>query len=87
VFPVGTLYVSRKAHKALAAREVSEALVRHAQGDWGEADKRQRRSNHRALGARKPIVSSFRSAAGAPFLVATAADRTTTTVLLPEDMA
>jgi hypothetical protein len=61
------------------------ALNRHANCDWGEADEEDRRANDNALKHGGRILSVYTSKEGVRFWIITEADRTITTILLPED--
>lgn len=64
---------------------VMRALLRHSRGDWGEVDEHDRQANEDALKDNARLLSVYRSADGTKFWVITEADRSVTTVLLPED--
>jgi hypothetical protein len=59
-------------------------LVRHAAGDWGELCAFDRRQNAVALRDSHRILSSYDTPAGCLWVI-TEADRSVTTVLLPEE--
>jgi len=59
-------------------------LARHATGDWGDLCAFDRRQNERALRVGERIFSSYESPAGKVWII-TEADRSITTILLPED--
>ena len=61
------------------------ALRRHAAGDWGEVDPDDRAANDDALRSGERLLSVYQSATGTTFWVLTEADRSATTVLLPDD--
>jgi len=60
-------------------------LVRHERGDWGEVPSEDARANERALRDGTRILSAYRTSAGVKFWVITEADRSATTLLLPEE--
>jgi hypothetical protein len=62
-----------------------EFLLRHKHGDWGEVDAEDRRANERALLIGSRILSSYRTRLDDRLWVITEADRSVTTLLLPED--
>jgi hypothetical protein len=87
-FFLGQTMITRRARMTLTPEEVIAALGSHVLGDWGEVDPTLVRANEQALAEDGPLVSSFRSpAAGKRFFVCTTADRSMTTVFLPEDRA
>jgi hypothetical protein len=60
-------------------------LARHARGDWGEVDAEDWALNDRAVGAKARILSAYRIPDGPTVWIITEADRSATTILLPED--
>ena len=60
-------------------------ITRHLTGDWGEVPPEDRIANDRALVEGTRILSAYSSANGVKFWIITEADRSVTTVLLPED--
>jgi hypothetical protein len=59
-------------------------LARHATGDWGDLCAFDRRQNELALRAGERVFSSYDTSAGKVWVI-TEADRSFTTILLPED--
>ena len=59
-------------------------LARHATGDWGELCAFDRRQNEIALREGYRIFSSYEVLAGRVWII-TEADRSVTTILLPEE--
>jgi hypothetical protein len=59
-------------------------LVRHATGDWGELCAFDRRQNEIALREGLRVLSSYDVPAGRVWII-TEADRSITTILLPEE--
>ena len=59
-------------------------LARHASGDWGELDEGDRRENMRSLRHRWRVLSCY-PVGGKTVWVITEADRSVTTILLPEE--
>jgi hypothetical protein len=75
---------------ALAALEASGEdlmayLVRHIAGDWGEVDEHDRRENELSLVHGFRLLSVYTLNSGTKIWVITEADRSVTTVLLPEE--
>jgi len=84
--PVTRLFTTPAALDTLHAGDVAAALARHFAGDWGELCPDDRAENERAVregGLR--LFSVYRNRRGTRFYVITEADRSATTVLLPED--
>jgi hypothetical protein len=59
-------------------------LVRHATGDWGELCTFDRRQNEIALRDGYRVFSAYETTAGRVWII-TEADRSVTTILLPEE--
>ena len=65
--------------------EVGEALFRHEREDWGDVSMEDWLANNYALSNGGRLLSSYHTAAGVKFWIITEADRSATTVLLPEE--
>lgn len=61
------------------------ALIQHAEGNWGEVCPEDRKANEQALRGGFRILSVYRTQAGTRFWIISEADRSATTVLMPED--
>lgn len=59
-------------------------VTRHQSGDWGDVCTQDRQSNNRAVEEGSRILSSYHFPAGDVWII-TEADRSVTTMLLPED--
>ena len=59
-------------------------LARHATGDWGDLCAFDRRQNEIALRTGERVFSSYDTPAGKVWVI-TEADRSVTTILLPEE--
>jgi invasion protein IalB len=75
---------------ALAALEKAgqgplDFLSRHVHGDWGDLCEEDRRENQFSLEQGFRLLSSYRILAGVKLYVITEADRSVTTILLPEE--
>jgi hypothetical protein len=84
-FPFGQLVITTAASEALAPEEVAQALCRHGQGDWGNVVEDDRKANEEALADGSRLLSAYRDRKGTKFWIITEADRSATTVLLPDD--
>ena len=60
-------------------------LARHAARDWGELDREDGRENEYSLAHGFRLLSSYTTAAGEKLWIITEADRSATTLLLPEE--
>lgn len=84
-FPLGQTLITPAALEALSSREVLQGLERHAAGDWGDLDPEDARANARALRVGGRLFSAYQSPDGTKFWIITEADRSATTILLPQD--
>lgn len=85
-FPLGQLVATPNALSTLDARDVAAAVRRHAAGDWGdELDEHDRRENELSLVRGYRLLSAYRDRNGTRFWIISEANRSATTVLLPED--
>lgn len=66
-------------------QEPTEFLARHQAGDWGEVSEEDRRENELSLREGFRLLSVYRTAKGVKLWVITEADRSATTILLPEE--
>lgn len=85
-FELGRIFATPGAIEAMGKVEVSiiEILGRHQGGDWSEMDESDRKENEFALDKCLRIFSSY-TYNGVKFWVITEADRSVTTILLPEE--
>lgn len=85
LFPLGQTVMTRGVQEQVPPSEMMQALRRHANGDWGELDKEDRDANEAALKHGARLLSAYHTKAGTKFWIITEADRSSTTVLLPEE--
>jgi hypothetical protein len=64
--------------------DATTLLARHAANDWGDVDAHDKRANDRAIFDETRILSAY-DVGGARFWIITEADRSVTTILLPEE--
>lgn len=86
-FSTGQLIATPSALSALVQQRISPwALVRHhEQGDCGDMDEHNRQANEQALSNGTRLLSAYTLPNGTRIWVITEADRSATTLLLPED--
>ena len=84
--PLGRVLATPGALKLLvkAGGHPFELLTRHATGDWGELCAFDRRQNEMALREGYRVLSSYPVGAEHVWII-TEADRSVTTILLPEE--
>ena len=66
-------------------QEAFAFLLRHQAGDWGELDPVDRRENELSVDLGYRILSDYTTRTGERVWIITEADRSATTLLLPED--
>lgn len=84
-FPMGRLVITANAGGKLDPDEVDNALNRHRDGDWGNIGAADTLANTEALLRGGRLFSAYEDSYGNRFYIITEADRSATTVLLPED--
>jgi hypothetical protein len=84
-FPLGFLVATPGALAAVQPDDLRAALSRHLRGDWGLVCADDWQANDRALVEETRLLSTYDTAGGKRFWIITEADRSTTTVLLPDE--
>lgn len=84
-FLLGQTVITPNALAQLRSADVRQSLHRHQSGDWGDVDEHDRAANEQALDHGERLLSVYHSEGGVKFWVITEADRSATTVLMPED--
>ncbi len=84
-FSPGQIAITANAQEQLSPSDVQTALRRHLAGDWGDCDSEDAAANEDALLHGERLLSVYHTADNVRFWVITEADRSATTVLLPED--
>ena len=87
LFPLGQVVATPGALTALekAGQQPQEFLSRHMRGDWGELSEEDRKENALSLECGCRLLSSYHTSAGDHVWIITEADRSVTTLLLPEE--
>jgi len=83
--PLGNVVITPNALDQLTPADIQRGLQRHSTGDWGELDAEDRQENDRALQSGLRLLSSYISTGGATYWVITEANRSVTTLLMPDD--
>jgi hypothetical protein len=84
-FRLGKIVTTPNALSSITHEDILMGIRRHQAGDWGDVDTHDREANERALIEGTRLLSVYHAANGIKFLLITEADRSVTTVLLPED--
>src|SRR6266404_7132105 len=86
-FALGQTYVTPGAEEALmiAGQTGIEFLRRHMSGDFGELTEEDTQENELSLKEGFRLLSAYRTAKGQKLWIITEADRSSTTILLPDE--
>ena len=84
-FRLGELLITANAATHVDRESYLEGLSRHAKGDWGEVNEEDQAANNRALVEGTRLLSAYKDSQGTKYRIITEADRSVTTVLMPED--
>jgi hypothetical protein len=84
-FPLGRVVITSHAQGLLHEVDITRGLMRHMRGDWGDLCEEDKAENELSLREGFRILSSYRDRRDTKFWIITEADRSATTILLPED--
>lgn len=84
-FVLGQLFATPNALSKIPNEELLSAIARHSRGDWGDVCPEDWKANDDALIKERRLLSAYHSTSAVKFWIITEADRSITTVLLPED--
>ena len=84
-FPLGKVVITPYARDHLHPEDVSLSIMRHARCDWGDCCKVDAAENELSLKEGLQLFSVYHNRNNVRFWIITEADRSATTVLLPED--
>jgi hypothetical protein len=84
-FAPGQRLETAGARTMLSRQEREQAFARHLTGDWGEVDAEDWERNEQALAHNERLLSRYTTNCGVVHWVITEADRSVTTILLPEE--
>jgi hypothetical protein len=86
-FPLGRLAATPRAldEMQLANQNPLQLLKRHQSGDWGEVSKEDAAENELAVEQGLRLMSVYTLVTGVKVWIITDADRSVTTILLPQD--
>ena len=87
ILQLGQVVATPGAVEALkeASQTASHFLNRHLSGDWGDLCEEDRQLNDDAINNGSRVLSSYTLSTGDKLWVITEADRSATTLLLPEE--
>ena len=85
LFRLGKVVCTPGALEAVPGDDITKAIGRHVRGDWGDVCREDWRENELSLKEGFRLLSVYRGTNGTRFWIITEADRSVTTVLLPEE--
>lgn len=85
VFDSGRIVSTQRAAEVIHPDDLFRCLVRHISGDWGDLEEFDWKANDDAVEFGSRILSSYKDRNGIRFWITTEADRSATTVRLPEE--
>ena len=84
LFELGAILVTTNAQDTLNPEAIAQGITRHANGDWGELPEEDIATNQLALEHGSRLFSAY-GEGDQRFWIITEADRSVTTILLPQD--
>lgn len=84
-FPLGQIVATPGALDILTGSQIVTLLRRHVSGDWGDLSDADKQENEYSVARPLRILSSYNLPDGEKVWVITEADRSATTLLLPEE--
>ena len=82
---LGQIVATPNALNHLTQDDIRSGIIRHQAGDWGDLDADDRKENDLSLEKGFRLLSVYHASNGVKFWIITEADKSSTTVLLPED--
>jgi hypothetical protein len=84
-FPLGQIGMTANAMRNLEPEDIHASLSRHAGCDWGDVGPEDHKANESALWGGGRLFSVFHGRNAVKFWIITEADRSATTILMPDD--
>lgn len=84
-FSLGRIVATPNALNHLTQDDIRSGISRHQAGDWGDIGEDDRKENDTALRKGTRLLSVYQASNGLKFWIITEGDKSSTTVLLPED--
>jgi hypothetical protein len=85
VFELGRTVTTPGALVGISMEDITTCLMRHSQGDWGDISQADWEDNEVAVRKGYRLFSVYRCKNGKTFWIITEADRSATTILLPDE--
>lgn len=89
-FPLGQMVMTRGVNDLIAENEafakfVTQSLIRHAKGDWGDLSPEDKEENNLSLKKELRLLSAYETPDLPKIWIITEADRSVTTILFPDE--
>jgi hypothetical protein len=84
-FQLGQIVATPNALNHLTQDDIHSGIIRHQSGDWGDLGEDDRKENGLSLERGTRLLSVYHTSNGVTFWIITEADKSSTTVLMPED--
>ena len=84
-FDIGQVHATPEVLRTIPREDLLRGFTRHISGDWGELCEFDRHENDRAMKLGRGLLSSYTDRNARRFWIITEADRSATTLLLPEE--
>ena len=85
VVPLGQVVMTRGVLSSIPEIDLYWGTIRHAMGDWGQLSEFDQNQNNLALVGGGRLLSRYVATNGRVFWIITEADRSQTTILLPNE--
>src|SRR5206468_7352619 len=85
LFPLGGIFATPGALEQIPPEDRIKALARHSRGDWGDTGPEDWAENELSLKEGFRLFSVYHTESKLKFWIITEADRSLTTILLPEE--
>ncbi|MBI3869984.1 MAG: hypothetical protein HY299_15785 [Verrucomicrobia bacterium] len=82
---LGQIVITPNALESVHSTDIEQAILNHSRGNWGDVSPEDAAENNRSLTEGYRILSAYSDRHGRKFWIITEADRSVTTILLPED--
>ncbi len=84
LFKLGKLVMTQGAINKISIDDMQIGLMKHSMGDWGDMPEEDKIQNNKSLEWGDRLMSAYKSGE-TKFWIITEADRSVTTILLPEE--
>lgn len=84
-FPPGQIFATHSVLERFLPDQITNSLKRHSRGDWGDVCAEDWQANEVALAKGRRILSAYQFEGVGRIWIITEADRSVTTLLLPEE--